>query len=193
MNTPAKEYTISDLPDLPKVRSGAGGEILPAGRDLCVLDEIRGIRVENHFTGTVEDKLDIRFKIDGLEAWCNGWYSPTNSKKGNLYKLMCEMSPSGVISEEIRVDTELFMATLRSFIGDGFLVAHSPSKSGKSNVINSVAPSNPYKTTEERKLLISSILKNQKVPTTPPPVIKGASKAKDVKVEPTVDDDDIPF
>lgn len=165
-NMNQSEYAVTDLNSLPKMRSGTRGEVLPAGRTLCTLDEIKGIRVTNNFTGEQEDKLDIKFKpvpIDGrvIDASINGWFTPTNSKKGNLHKLISEMSLTGTVDEGIRADAELFQATLMSYIGDTFLVAHEPSKSGKSNVINSVVPApdkGPYKNNDERRAAIAKRL-----------------------------------
>lgn len=187
------EFSVSDLDDLPPMRSGGRGEVLPAGRTLCVLAEIKGIRVKNNFTGEEEDKYDIKFRpVDfepEREAWINGWFTPTNSKNGNLFKLACEMSPTGTIKDEVRQDPNLFLHTVRSFVGDTFLVAHQPSKSGKSNVINSVTPApdrGPFKDNEKRKAFIMAGLRGEA-----PNNKEGAVAAR--QADKSLDDDNIPW
>lgn len=130
-----------------KNSEGADKHILPAGRYKCKLNDIRLITTPVYGKpDETEPKLVFEFKPErvqvpaGKSCDITAFVRPVNGIKGNMYKLLCQMSLTGTMPEEVRMNSKRYQDFAMSFIGKRFIVTSTPSNSGKHNICTGIAP-----------------------------------------------------
>lgn len=110
---------------------------LPAGRYPSTLTKISEAKAKKFQSDEEEDVLYFNFAIPtekgivDVRKKCKN----TNDKKGNLFKLACDLHPDGIIDDNIRKDTVTFAKLVESFAGKRFLVTLNLNN-GWNNVIS---------------------------------------------------------
>lgn len=131
-------------------------KVLPAGRYECILAKIEQIRVKINPKYWPEDtpmpedgkspKLLVVFEPTGVEksddedCQITTLVKPSNHEKSNCYKLLCSMSESGTIPEDVRKDARKYKEYAENMIGSLFLVGSKPSENGMYNNLTNVVP-----------------------------------------------------
>lgn len=127
----------------PILNSDRRNNIVPAGRYSAVLASIRLIEAPVYQKpDQKEPKLVFTFVAEGQEdlTEITAFVRPTNSLKGNMYKLLCQLSVHGIVPEDVRRDSAKFQAFAQSFVNKRFKVMSAPSKSGKHNICLGAVP-----------------------------------------------------
>lgn len=120
-------------------------KILKAGRYKARLALIKQIKAPVYKKpDEIEDRLLFIFEPievalkDDESAAISISVRPSNGDRSKMYKLLCNMSPTGTVEDSIRYDTNLYQAYTEDMIGKVFNVTSEPSKNGKYNNATSV-------------------------------------------------------
>lgn len=132
-------------------------KILSPGRYPCVLYREEPVEVDKtdwstgspvKIEGQKETKIVFEFIPVNVEtapdekcaiaAFCR----PAQGKKSDMVKVLSQLSPDGLIPDDIRSNVEKLQNYAQSFVGETFMVTCAVSKSGKSNFFVSAYPDN---------------------------------------------------
>lgn len=134
-----------------KIKSAPERQILSEGRYVCTLTDVRAVDVPSFDDKErMEQKILFIFKPveidgkieDGKDASITTFVSPSMGAKSKMYKLLCDLSPSGKLPKEAMNNSVAYKKYAESFIGKSFTVTSEPSVTKKYNNLKSVFPNN---------------------------------------------------